>query len=188
MDATLARLDGPFRTFEESLTAFARANYALRLENGRCIDSAVASCEGRYYDPDEMYVDPPLEAQLVYDGAHKSYGGAIPSSYGMDFVEVSLDPGVHGQSLRIRLEGKGTAARFSVQVWKLSHGDAQGTRPRAITQLPEVVQANADGAFEYVLPKVDVTTYDRLALIVTRLDADETNDLVGNYSIVLRES
>ncbi len=188
MDATLARLNGPFRTFEESLGAFARANFALRLENGRCAGLDDGPCGGRYYDPDECYVDPPLEAELVYDGAWKSYSGAIPSSYGMDFLEVRLGPAVHGQSLRIQLEGEGTVARFSVQIWKLSRRDAQGTKPRAITPQPEVVRVNADGAYEYVVPNVDTTAYDRLALIITRLDADETADPVGTYNVVIRES
>jgi hypothetical protein len=47
---------------------------------------------------------------------------------------------------------------------------------------------NADGAYEYVVPNVDTTVYDRLALIVTRLDADETADPVGTYNVVIRES
>jgi hypothetical protein len=188
MDATFARLNGPFRTFEESLAAFARANYALRLENGRCAAPDVAACEGRYFDPDEMYVDTPLEAELVYDGASESYSSAIPSSYGMDFIEVKLDPVVQGRSLRVQLDYEGTVARFSVQVWQLSSGDANGAKPRAITPQPEVVRQNADGAYEYVVPNVDMMAFDRLALIITRLDAEETADPAGNYTVVIREA
>lgn len=35
------------------------------------------------------------------------------------------------------------------------------------------------------IPQVDTTAYDRLALIVTRLDSDETTDPLGSYSITL---
>jgi hypothetical protein len=39
LDAAIAHLDCPIRTFEVRLTAFARANYAACLENTRCTDS-----------------------------------------------------------------------------------------------------------------------------------------------------
>ncbi len=65
MDAAFVRLGGPFHTFDQSLIAFASANYALRLENGRCATEGPASCGGIYYDPDRMYADPPVEAELA---------------------------------------------------------------------------------------------------------------------------
>ena len=63
MDRALARSNGPFQTFEESLVAFARANYALRLENGCCAAADLAQCGEFYYDPNHLYLDPPLEAE-----------------------------------------------------------------------------------------------------------------------------
>jgi hypothetical protein len=120
MDATLGRLGGPFRTFEESLVAFARANYALRLENGRCTETHMAECGGLYHDPDGVYVDPPLEAVLDYgdgdatDNVGLTYDGAIPSSYGMDFIDVRLDPTLQGQPLTLKFQSKGEGARFDV--------------------------------------------------------------------------
>ncbi len=190
MDATLSRFDGPYRTFEESLVAFSRANYALRLENGRCTETHTAECSGLYRDPDAVYLDPPLEAVLDYGNGELTgdvgltYDGAIPSSYGMDFVEVRLDPALHGQPLRLQLEGKGESTRFSLQVWQLGPGVV---KPRAITLQPETVPQNRDGAHVYVIPGVDVSAYDRLALIITRLDPDEAIDS-GAYFIVLSSS
>jgi hypothetical protein len=37
----------------------------------------------------------------------------------------------------------------------------------------------------YTNPQLDTTTYDQLALIITRLDANETADPGGGYSITL---
>ena len=97
MDRSFQRIDGPFRSYDESLIAFARANYALRLVNGRCTEPDVADCRDFYYDPRRIYADPPLAAELDYDGTSLIHDGGIPASYGMDFVEVRLDGAVHNQ-------------------------------------------------------------------------------------------
>jgi len=182
MDRAFQRLDGPFQSFEESLIAFAWANYALRLENGRCASDDRAVCGGTYYDPDGMYQDPPLEARLSYKGGTRTYDGAIPASFGMDFVQVSLDPALHSQPLTVTLQSEGSIARFSVQIWELSPGRP---KPRALTPHPEIVPRNKGGAHVYVIPQVDRTACDTLALIITRLDPDETVDPAGNYRITL---
>ena len=41
------------------------------------------------------------------------------------------------------------------------------------------------GAHVYTIPQLDTSAYDRLGLIITRLDADETGDPVGSYRITL---
>jgi hypothetical protein len=73
MDRALAGSACPFQTYEDSLIAFARANYALRLENGRCAKEDFAQCGERYYDPDRIYMNPALEARLHYHGAALTY-------------------------------------------------------------------------------------------------------------------
>jgi hypothetical protein len=217
MDRVFAAQRGPYRSFEESLVAFARANYALRLENGRCSGPDPFQCGGLYYDPDDLYADPPLEAQLYYDGTrlmdnefvrmspgpelagiaveetkyledkdgHPAYVGAIPASYGMDFVEIHLAPWLQGRPLTVALQSGGAAARFDLQVWKLAPG---ATKPRAITPEAERVQAMGPGDWvrAYAIPSVDTGAYDRLALIITRLDSDESTDPIGAYEIVMR--
>jgi hypothetical protein len=215
LDQALARAPGPFDSFEESLVAFARANYALRLENGRCKAMDSGQCGGLYYDPDHVYVDPPLEAKLRYDGQKltedgfvptssgmefaslsspdasgrdagtgtgQPYSGSIPSSYGMDFIEIRLDPALQNRPLAVQFQAQGGAASFSVQIWRLGTGEV---RPRALTALPEVTTPSADGTHLYFIPQVDTTAYDRLALIITRLDANEAADPEGNYQIAL---
>jgi hypothetical protein len=182
MDAALARLDGPFGSYEESLVAFARANYGLRLENGHCAATDLTACGEGYYDPKGVYADPALEAKLTVGGGGLTYEGGIPASYGMDFLEVQLDPALEGQPLTVTFQGQGAVARFNVQVWRLGDGEA---KPHAVTAEPEVVPPADDGAHVYVIPAVDRSAYRRLALIVTRLDADETADAMGSYRITL---
>jgi hypothetical protein len=131
-----------------------------------------------------MYDHPVLETHIQYDGFGRTYKGDVPSSYGMDFLEIGLDAPTHGQPLTVRFQGDGDsgAARFNLQVWRLKWGE---TGPRAVTPQPEVVGRGPDGAYVYHIPAVDTTTYDRLALIITRLDSDEAIDPVGAYRVTI---
>jgi hypothetical protein len=182
MDKTFARFDGPFHSFEDSLIAFARANYALRPANGRCMTKRFDECQGLYFDPNGLYLKPNPDAERNFDGGELQIGGTVPNSYGMDFVEVGLEPARQGQSLTVSFQGEGEVARFNVQIWGLVGVES---KPTAITPQPESVSQNANGAHVYVIRNRDVSAFDRLALIITRLDADETTDPNGDYTITL---
>jgi hypothetical protein len=185
MDAAFGRFDGPFYAFEESITAFAQANYALRLGNGRRRSSDPAECGELYCDPDDAYMGPPLEAKLYYDGSRLTYDGAIPASYGMDFIEVSLYPTVRNRPVVITFQRKGTVAQFDIQVWKLG---SRGAKPHPVTPRPEAVPQSRGEGGVYRIPGLDTTAYNRLAIIITRLDADETTDPAGGYHITMEST
>jgi hypothetical protein len=131
-----------------------------------------------------VYTDPRLEAELEYDGAILGYSGAIPASYGMDFLEISLTPELKDQPLTIRCEGDGTTARFHVQIWSLGtrEGEAQTFTPN-----PEIIAYDVYGNDDpgYLIPHLDTTLYDKLVLIITRLDPGEMADAQGDYHITL---
>jgi len=197
MDAAFARAGGPFASFEESLTAFSAANYALRLENGRCTGEAPGACDGKYLDPDSIYSAPALVAELEVQGAGTVvYSGAVPALGGTDLIEVQLDRSLQDRPLTIAFEGQG--ARFSVQVWKLRSGaggdssarklgeQAGGgsTRPRALTPQPERISVNGRDNAVARLSDPDSSGCDRLALIVTRLDAAQ-GELTGSYRLTI---
>jgi len=42
-----------------------------------------------------------------------------------------------------------------------------------------------DAAHVYAIPSLDTTAYDRLPLIITRLDSEEMADPVGGYRVTL---
>jgi hypothetical protein len=157
----------------------------MHLENGRCTVPDLATFGGLLFDPDQAYVAPPLTAVLEYAGAGVTINGAITSSYGMDSIEVRLDPAMQNQPLTIRFRGKAATARFHVQVWKLAPG---GWKPRAVTGQPDVMVQTADGAQIYTITSLDIDAYNGLALIITRIDSDETIDPMGNYRVVLEAS
>jgi hypothetical protein len=182
MDAAFARSDGPFHSFNESLVSFARANYALRLENGRCAAGSQAACRGFYYDPDGIYGMPQLQAESTYHGDHLSRTGSIPNSYGMDFVEIALDPELLSQPLTIGVQGDGETAQFSVEVWRL--GSEEGNW-RTLTEEPDAAAQSSEGAYEITISGENTAVCDRLALIITRLDSHETVDANGAYQITV---
>ncbi len=72
-----------------------------------------------------------------------------------------------------------------MQIWKLGPGIG---KPRAVTPEPEAIQAGEDGAQVYFIPEVDWRAYNRLAVIITRVDADEAADSVAGYELTLENA
>jgi hypothetical protein len=187
IDRALEGSSCPFETYEESLIAFARAIYALRLDGGRCIGPGTPAGCG-FYDPDNLYNDPPLST-ITYTRAGERYRDGIGSSFGMDFVDVVLDPAADGQPLTLEFHTAPAAdAAFNVQLWKLieSEGDASPQRvPAQTTATETLTRTNPDGHLFYAIPAIDTSTYNRLGLIITRFDAKESSDPIGEYTILL---
>jgi hypothetical protein len=195
MEQALSGSACPFVTYEESLSAFARALYALRLDDGRCNRPGEPAGCG-LYDPNHVYVDPPLSV-LTYTGSRLTYGAGeqlhpagIPSSYGVDLIDVVLDPGAVGQTLVVEVYGAPAAeAEFEVQVWRLAApGEGVGSQrwPTRSTAPETLAPVGADGRLSHVIPAIDTPAYNRLGLIITRIDAQEGSDPIGAYTIVLR--
>jgi hypothetical protein len=194
MDRALEGSTCPFRTYEESLVEFARTVYALRLEGGRCTATGDPAGCG-FYDPNDLYRNPPLDT-IAYAGTAVTYAAAdqlfpagIRSSFGIDLVDVALDPAADGRPLTIEFYGApGAGAVFHVQLWKLIDPGG-GARPQRIPSqvaAPEVLATtNANGRLTYTIPALDTTAYNRLGLIITRIDAHENSDPIGEYTIVL---
>jgi hypothetical protein len=180
MDAALARTDGPFATFEGSVVAFAEANYALRLADERCRARDASMCDGRYRDPEGMYPAPALAAELPYAGSSVGYAGSVPASYGADLIEIPLDLKANAQPLSIVLQS--ASAQFSVRAWRLR---GEGSEMRALTPHPEALSGDCRGGCRYTIRRLNLQRYDRLVLIVVRLDPHERADPIGSYGLTI---
>ena len=187
MDHALTNASCPFQTYEDSLVHFARAIYGLRLDGGRCTGSGTPAGRG-LHDPNSLYIDSPLST-ITYTGAEQKYSGWIWSSFGMDFVDVTLDPSTDGQSLTIEFYGApGADAEFSVEIYKLigSGPDAKPQRIPAQMTAPETLtSANAEGHRFYTIPAIDTSHTNRLGLIITRTDAKQSSDWFGEFTLRL---
>lgn len=183
-----------FKDHAGSLEAFSRSVYALRLAGGRCIRPGLPQGCG-FYDPQGHYSDP-LTHQATYHGEPLRLANAsqpapvgIPNSYGMDFVEITLSPGTDSQPLTIEFNADpGGKASFSVQVWMLKD-NPYGARPQSYSGSPTQPDLEArvgDGdSLVVVLPAIQLDAFDRLGFAITRLDALESIDPAGEYSLVL---
>jgi len=179
----------PFRTYEESLQAFARAVSALRLEGGRCTEPRFPTGCG-FYDPHELYDDPPYSTILysgeaiTYTRLSQPYPAGIPSSFGIDFVDVALDPSLDGQSLTLEFHSaREGEAEFAVQIWSLML-PRDGSRPRPASPVV-LMTKNSDEHLAYVIPAINTAECNRLGLVITRIDAKESLDPEGAYTVVL---
>jgi hypothetical protein len=182
----------PFRTYRESLTSFALAVYRLRLEDGR---SSTAISNGSLFDPDRLY-STPRSGELLYSGEEARHGAeeqpypaGIPSSYGMDFIEVQLSKNVQ-QALTVELHtDPAEAAEFDVQViYLIERGSGMDGRMEQAAGFPlqRLERLLPGGPLSLVVPSVDLTRFNRLGVIITRVDGDEELDSVGAYTLVVK--
>jgi hypothetical protein len=197
----------PFKDYESSLAAFARAVYSLRLQNGRCQAGGFPGGCG-LYDPAGLYAVP-RAARLHYAGVDITYTNqaatgndapdnlplvqpkealpapAIRSSFGMDFVEVVLDQPKDDLPLTLEFSiPSGSLARFSVQILPLREVDDMDKALLTIEEL-SIVSFVVDGAADQMILNIPLQKIDRLALVIVRLDPEEEADPVGEYQILL---
>ncbi len=107
----------------------------------------------------------------------------------MDVVEVVLHDKTDGQPLTVEFHGvPGSEAEFDVHLWKLMD-DGTGTtwQPSltAVSPAETLTRRATDGNLFYTIPEIDTTAFNRLGLIITRLDSREDADPVGAYTILL---
>jgi len=189
MDRALEDSSCPFTTYKESLVAFANAIYALRLEIGNSTDT--------FFDPNQLYAQPPV-IEISYNGetinthsASPPQPAGIPSSYGIDFIELVLSPEMNGKPLTLEFhETPGAAAEFNVQIWMLKDVQGSGKLQRITHQttfLGEVNSLNTNGVWVFAIPAIDTSVYDRISLIITRLDNQESLDPLGEYSLIFHQ-
>ncbi len=194
MDKALAGSYCPFQTYEESLQSFAHAIYELRLEGGRCVEPGMPNGCG-FYDPRGLLPNPPVSTiaytgtVTIYAQGDQPYPAGIPSSFGIDLVDIALDPSLDGQPLVIELRGAaGAESSFALQVLYLMDLK-DGSRPRPVAAEagpPDRTGANPGGYTSLVIAQIDMAEYNTLGLVITRIDAEERSDPSGSYVVTLR--
>jgi hypothetical protein len=181
MDRALEGSACPFQSYADSLVAFAGSVYGLRLGGG-------------FHDPNGLYPVPPFDtlgyagSKVVYGADEQGDAASIPSSFGIDLVEVTLAPASQGQPLTIELHGAlGATARFRAQVWRLRDA-GEGSPPVALGDPVTLADAGADGLLSVAISGADTTLANRLGLAIVRVDADEATDSTGAYTLVVHEA
>ncbi len=187
MDDVLSKVDScPFVNYADSLQSFARTIYSLKLEDGRCFKPGRPSQCG-FYDPNRLYPVPPVRT-VNLTSATNPISGEIPSSYGMDFIDVLID-GRNAQSLRIELVNtSGAATQFSVQIVPVLILRDDRQQPGYMVhygQANVLTETTSDGSLVYTIDGTSLENVDCLGLIVTRLDDNEQSE-AGEYELTVQ--
>jgi len=184
MDRVLAQSPScPFSNYEESLLDFAHTIYMLRLENGRCDTVSDNNCG--FYDPNLLYTTPPVESAYIAESPITFINGKIPSSFGMDFIEVELGSVTNDKLVRVSIaKSSSSKAEFAVEVVMVktqgvsSNVDA---KPVLVGELPASDMGN--GHYVFDINNINLSQYDCLSLIITRIDTSEKTDSNGSYTV-----
>lgn len=187
LDAVLASTPScNFRTYEESLTHFARAIYMLRLENGRCRERVDLSRCG-FADPDSLYPTPRADLYLIQAEQPLQINGSISSSFGIDFQELTFSSSIEGKTLKLVFDSQDHSnLAFNVEVWKTrSMNGSDGTGRQLVQILESISGPMQNGNLILEFENIDHGDFDGLGLIVTRTDPDEEIETEGRYSIRL---
>ena len=174
----------PFTSFEESQIAFAQAVYSLRLSQGRCETPTDAGCRG-LFDPHGRYAAPPATSitftgePVTFSPAMQPEPAGIPSSFGIDYIEINLDQAATGRSVTIEINGEpGAATELSALVWTMAVDGSETTSTGDAMHM-----SVEDGRLVITTPTLDWRAVQRLALVLVRTDGQETADPVGAYTV-----
>jgi hypothetical protein len=175
----------PFHSFEDSLIQFARAIYLLRREEGRCPSPHPYAYCG-FYDPGGLYSVPDAESYVLAEGHVNRLDGAIPSNFGLDLVELSLNPSMDGKSLKIIFESSsGPEYEYHIEIWGRpdpSTENAAGKYQPAF-EGPILSERTYEGHLVLEIRELHLDQTQGLDLVITRLDTNESTAIAGRYSI-----
>ena len=172
-----------FQTYEASLVEFARAIYRLRLEDGRCLTYGFPAGCG-FHDPNNLYTAPHADVFSPGEGP-MLINGSISSSYGIDLLELALDPSADGKSIKIILRGTSTAQDvFHVDVQGIRFEESETGIERLSSPAGMLASARSEnGQLVIEIPSLDLAIYNRLALTIVRLDPYENRNDSGHYAL-----
>jgi hypothetical protein len=186
LDRAFAGSSCPFQGYKESLIAFSRAIYALRVQGGRCTEPGIPAGCG-FHDPHDAYADPSV-LTVAYADVAQELGVEAPSGAGTDLFDVLLDPVAKGQPLTLEFDA---ATELDVRILFLVD-DGEGKSTRFAFGEGGVVELSAektpDNHLRYTIPAIRTAASNRLGLIVTRFGGEEPLNSVEGYTLLLYQS
>ncbi len=172
----------PFRSYEESLASFALHIYALQLEDGYCsAEVARGGCD--LFDPGNLYKNP-SSVLLKYSKGHQVHLGEIPGSFGMEFIEIPFPAENDQVTIEFTPKSSGSA-EFRLQILRI-YGEEVGDERMVIEPEPLEDGLKPGEVFSALYKKKGMAEQDSLALIVTRVDSNQTADPFGEYQVRVR--
>jgi hypothetical protein len=172
----------PFSSHSESLVQFARSIYMLRMQDGRCLEFRDMDCG--LFDPNSLYPVPPVERMAVTDSPILFVSGNVPSSYGIDFVELSLETVTDGKSLMIRFAKSSVSlAEFKVSAVLVRSAESTSRNIPSGLIAESGFEVDDNGYMNFEIDRIDLNDFDRIGLIIVRTDPNDNLDPTGSYSV-----
>jgi len=192
MDAAIVGTPScPFDNYRESLLAFAAAVYGLQFDAGRCTEAGLPhGCQ--MYDPQHSYLYFGIPEytykgeQLILDSSRQPNLVRIPSSFGMQFIEINLIDELPEGPLKIKLANPGNPEiELALRVVPLEREPGTGNMiPLFDTRMvSQSLSTGQDNGVIYTIENEDLQRFSQLGLIITRVDNRETSNPAGNYVI-----
>jgi hypothetical protein len=174
-----------FNSYEQSLIEFSRAIHQLRLEDATCTNFSHAARCG-FFDPYQLYTAPHAEGYLAGAGS-TLIDGSIPSSYGIDLLELALDGSAEGKSLKVIFQAVSShQGEFQVVVEGIHIQNREAGILRSPAHKDPVWPAHtASGLLILEIPDLNMEAFNALGMIIVRSDPHEDSDSQGNYTIQL---
>ena len=100
----------------------------------------------------------------------------------MDFIEINIDTDDITTAVNVTIREAGDLSKLHCQVWQIAD-----VIPHAysLTSDPQVLSQQEEGIHSLIIENPG-TSYDlKLALIITRLDTNESEDPIGSYTIIV---
>ena len=176
----------PFQSYEESLVHFARAVYMLRLEDSSCHNSTDLSGCG-FANPGHVYTAPRADIYLLKAEHPLEIRDSIPSSYGIDLIELTLDPSLEGKKVKLVVTSSNEAnLAFHIEVWKIkTPSDSSSSEQQLAEVAVPISRPMKNGSLILEFENTNQDSFNRLGLIITRTDQYEEVEPSGAYSIQL---
>jgi hypothetical protein len=173
-----------FHTYEQSLLQFSEAVFLLRMQNGRCTE-VIEERDCGFFDPHHLYPMPNAEIYSVATNAATSIEGSVPSSYGIDLIELKLDKTLNHTSNRILVEASSSAQdQVCMEVWQIKTHESQSDGVSIPVAEPRSI-CTQDGYAALEIDSANIDNINGIGIVITRLDAHERLDS-GEYSLKIR--
>ena len=128
---------------------------------------------------------PPADVITMTANRPIEVSGSIPSSYGIDLIEVELNNSMQGKNLKFVFTNLADS-KFHVEVWKTRTIIRNGEPERQSAQTIEPISVEAiNGSLILEVQNPNSSNFDGLGMIITRMDPDENEETTGAYSIQL---
>jgi hypothetical protein len=122
---------------------------------------------------------------MIQAGSTTQINGAIATSYGIDLIELQLDPSTEGKTLQLTFKDiSDPEDEFNVELWKNKTLENTSGPEAYSDQTSEPRSRRTENGFLALeIGDISMDDFNNLGLIITRMDPHENVEASGSYLI-----